>query len=125
MDVFGRRARRERDLFAVALSEMMAQRNLALDAWEAERALVLAAQTIVSHKDAQMSALQAQIADLREELASRPEKRPAISSGPLYLNEQEEDIEYAFKNELIDKQTYEDMLAQLQFDNTEITFDYS
>lgn len=125
MDLFGRKARAEASALAGALTECVSQRNDALDAWEAERDLVLAAKTIVSHKEAQISALQAQIAELREELASRPARKESISSAPLYLNEQEEDIEYAFKNELIDKETYEDMLAQLQFDNTEITFDYS
>lgn len=74
-----------------------------------------------------------------EELATRLEKRNArikeleealeaakpkpISNQPLYLNETEEDIEYAFRNELIDKDQYEDMLKQLEFDNTQITFD--
>lgn len=49
---------------------------------------------------------------------------PPISSQPLYLTEQQEDIEYAFANDMIDKATYEDMLAQLAFDNSEINYDY-
>lgn len=47
-----------------------------------------------------------------------------FSAHPLYLNEQEEDIQFALDNELIDAKQAEDMLRQLQFDNAEITFDY-
>lgn len=47
-----------------------------------------------------------------------------FSSEPLYLSEQEEDIRYALEHEFIDAKTAEDMLAQLNFDNAEITLDY-
>lgn len=50
-------------------------------------------------------------------------KPKTVKNRPLYLNETEEDIEYAFKNELISRHEYEDMLRQLEFDNTDITFD--
>lgn len=121
MDLFGRQAKRE-------LVTVTAQRNLALDAWKASTDLIEAARVIVAQKDSKIQALELVIEQLQRELdEAMPRTRPAppISSAPLYLNEQEEDIEYAFKNNLIDLATYEDMLAQLRFDNTEITFDYS
>lgn len=49
---------------------------------------------------------------------------PPISRQPLYLTEEQEDIEFAYANDMIDKATYEDMLTQLAFDNSEITYDY-
>lgn len=111
MDFFGRRARRD---------------NAAL------LKLVEAASVIYAEKARKIQALNLEIAELRGQLqvlrqpmVESTSPVPVIASQPLYLNEQEEDIEYAFKNDLIDKATYEDMLAQLQFDNTEITFDYS
>ena len=111
MDLFGRRARRD---------------NAAL------LKLVDVASVIYAENRSKIQALNLEIAELRGNLdamtlllTKADSPIAPVSSQPLYLNEQEEDIEYAFKNELIDKDTYEDMLAQLQFDNTEITFDYS
>jgi hypothetical protein len=49
---------------------------------------------------------------------------PTISRQPMYLTEEQEDIEYAYANDFIDKAAYEDMLRQLAFDNSEINYDY-
>ena len=118
MDLFGRKARIELAVSETALS--IAQTDNA-----ALLKLIDAARAIVSHKDRQIQARQLEIAELRGviQILKAPPEVPAIASQPLYLNEQEEDIQYAFDNELIDKATYEDMLKQLEFDNTEITFD--
>jgi hypothetical protein len=60
---------------------------------------------------------------IRLKLELEAAKPKPIKNHPLYLNETEEDIEFAYKNELIDRAEYEDMLRQLEFDNTDITFD--
>lgn len=59
-----------------------------------------------------------------ETIKEEPVKEVTFSSQPLYLNEDEEDIQYAVDNELIDAASAEDMLRQLQFENAEITLDY-
>lgn len=106
MDLLGRKAKRTAQLVLHAYEDMIRERELVI------RELADRLEASINKR----KELEAKV----EELTPKP--RP-ISSQPLYLNETEEDIEYAFKNELIDKDQYEDMLRQLEFDNTEITFD--
>lgn len=104
MDLFGKKARAERDSIAVAAYKLVSDLRTVNKAYDAE---ILRLRTHIDILKAEV-----------KNLTPKP-----IKNHPLYLNETEEDIEYAFKNELIDKDQYEDMLRQLEFDNTDITFD--
>lgn len=106
MDLLGRKAKRNASLIVKAYEHILRDR---------EALLLEMADRLEKRNQA--------IKDLQVKLENSIPKPPAIRSEPLYLNETEEDIEYAYRNELINKAQYEDMLKQLEFDNTQITFD--
>jgi hypothetical protein len=109
MDLFGRKAKKKLDEYAI----------LAADYVKLLQAKNHAARNRITLIEIENENLKDQLEDLKERL----DAKPTIKKQPLYLNETEEDIEFAFKNELIDRAEYEDMLRQLEFDNTDITFD--
>lgn len=104
MDLLGRKSRRQLDEYTVLAARLI-------------RALQHEKTTLTE----QLRQQEGEIVELKLKIESLTPK--PIKNQPLYLNESEEDIEYAYRNELINKDQYEDMLRQLEFDNTNITFD--
>lgn len=43
-----------------------------------------------------------------------------FSNQPLYLSEEQEDVEWQYKNDLIDLKTYEALMKELDFENSEV-----
>lgn len=117
MDLLGRKTKRKLEDYAVLAQQYV--KLLQAKNWDANNRIRLITIENANLKD-QLESVSQELKDFKEKF--EPKLRP-VSSVPLYLNESEEDIEYAFRNELIDKDQYEDMLKQLEFDNTEITFD--
>lgn len=60
--------------------------------------------------------------NLRKQLETASQPVP-MSSYPLYMSETEEDARYQLENGLIDRQLYEDILAETNLLNTEVTFE--
>lgn len=106
MDLLGRKAKRKLEDFAVVAARYSKFQDLK-----------------ISDLTEQRNRLQQELLEAKLQIESLQTKPEPIRSQPLYLNETEEDIEYAYRNELINKAQYEDMLKQLEFDNTQITFD--
>lgn len=106
MDLLGRKAKRKLEEFSITSYRY-----------------TLYLEKRLSESHAHVERLTKELAELKFEFENSKSKTPPISSQPLYLSETEEDIDYAYRNELIDKDQYEDMLRQLEFDNSEITFD--
>ena len=67
------------------------------------------------------------IAELAQAVAKTQVSHPAppvvYNDIPLYIPEEEQDIRYAYENDLITKQQMEEMLENLNFANSEITID--
>lgn len=59
--------------------------------------------------------------ELTQEL-SRYRPRATMSAQPLYMTEGEEDLKYQLDHNLIDVQTYQQLLKELEFENAEVSF---
>lgn len=111
MDLFGRKAKKQLDEYAVLAANYV---KLLQDK-------IYTANNRINLISIENENLSNEVIQLKLQLEATKPK--TVKNQPLYLNETEEDIEYAYKNELINKAEYEDMLRQLEFDNTNITFD--
>lgn len=111
MDLFGRKAKKQLDEYAILAANYV---KLLQDKINTANNRI----NLISIENENLSNEVIQLKLKLEAATPKP-----VSNQPLYLNENEEDIEYAYRNELINKEQYEDMLRQLEFDNTNITFD--
>lgn len=113
MDLLGLKARRElaevRSQFAGALVALIATQT------ELKR-------TTADYRAAVMLLMEKtrKISELEEALTP---KKKAFSPTPLYLTEQEEDVEWAIGAEVIDPEVAADLLRELDFDNAEVFID--
>lgn len=66
-----------------------------------------------------------EISRLIEEATAKEPPVPPItfSRQPLYLSEEQEDIQYQYDHDLIDLDQYRSMLRELEFENAEIQLD--
>lgn len=105
MDLFGRKARLEVDRL---------------------QGLVDAALALLNAREQLLAQLTLELAIERErnaEVKDAPSEQPTFRSQPLYMSEDEEDIKFLRDTEQISVAEAEDMLRQLEFDNSEIEFD--
>lgn len=113
MDLLGRRAKREtaeaRSQLAGALVALIATQTELKRATADYRALSM----LLMEKTKK-------IAELEDRLAP---KKAAYSPVPLYMTEQEEDIEWGIGAEIIDPAVAEDVLRELEFDNSNVFID--
>lgn len=60
-----------------------------------------------------------------EQAAQDPTPEPEIkfSAQPLYLSEEQEDIQYQYDHDLIDLDQYRSLLKELEFENAEVQLD--
>lgn len=111
--MLGRKARREtvlaRSQLAGALVALIATQTELKRATADYRAMVM-----LLHEK------RLKIAELEEALT--PKKR-AFSPRPLYMTEQEEDVEWAVGAEVIDPAVAEDILRELDFENSVVHMD--
>ena len=64
------------------------------------------------------TALQAEIESQAK--AAKPEPEIRFANQPLYLSEDQEDVQWQLDNELISTQTAEALLKDLEFENAEV-----
>lgn len=109
MDLFGRKARAELSV----LQAMLAEKDSYLNG----------AAVLLAERAARISDLTRSINELAAEVKRlTPPPRPKMSAQPLYMTEGEEDLKYQLDHNLIDLQTYQQMLKELEFENAEVSF---
>ena len=90
-----------------------------------------AAILLIASKDRDIAALrfllsEAQALNWRiSQEASEAQTEPTLTweKQPLYLSEEGEDLRWQLDNELIDLKTYEALMKELDFQNSEVAFD--
>lgn len=113
MDLFGRKAGRE----LAAVRSQFAGTLVALIATQTELTRTTAdyrAAIMLLHEKS------LKIAELEERLTP---KKIAFSPTPLYLTEEEEDMEWAVQTEAITREAAADILKELEFDNVDVYLD--
>lgn len=98
----------------------------ATDKWaraEAELARTLI-QLIKTQRDLELAneKIELQREDIKN-LLVKIQTRPTASTKPLYLNEEQEDALWSFQHGLAGKEEVEDILKELDFDNTQVVFE--
>lgn len=87
--------------------------------------LLRAASLLLAARDSEIKALQFW---LSAALANIPKDEPVAEPGitfqkqPLYMSDEEEDIQWQYDHEMIDLKTYEALLKELNFENSEVQF---
>ena len=71
---------------------------------------------------AEKHALEVKVAVLTERIDLMVNHFQAPPAGPLHVSEEVEDLDFAFRNGMLDRATYEKTLEAAGFDNTEIEF---
>jgi len=115
MDLLGRKSRREladvRSQFAGALVALIAtQTELKRTSSDYRAAIML----LMDKTE--------KIRDLEARLRPKP---AAFSPTPLYMTEEEEDVAWQVATEILDPAIAEDILKELEFDNSEVFMDES
>jgi hypothetical protein len=118
MDLFGRKARRELEYEKQFSAQMLALTEAAMELVEQLRYKETLTQGALDRLAALVNEKQAKIQELEAAISTRPQ--PIMRKYPLYKSEEEEELEYAFRNGDIDKREYRDMMSQLGFDNVEV-----
>jgi hypothetical protein len=90
--------------------------------------LIRAASLLLSVRDQQIANLQYALSDAQQALyrfADKTEPEPAIkmSNQPLYLSEDQEDIQWQYDQDLINLKQYQALMKELDFQNSEVQFD--
>ena len=102
MDLFGRKARAELSVTKAMLVE--------------KDSFLSGAAILLTQRDKRIREL-----ELKLVKAYNPKPSPTISSQPLYMSEDEEDLKYMLDHNLIDTTTYGQMLKELEFENAEVS----
>lgn len=109
MDLFGRKAQAE---LSVAKAMLVEQAQ-----W------LEGAVALLAERDKEVNKLKNLLNGAYTQIqALQPPKRPTISSQPLYMNENEEDLKWQLENKVIDTATYSELMKELEFENAEVSF---
>ena len=124
MDLLGRKAQTEIEHLRIALAKRTRRARVLKEINRAYRAKL-------DLKDEQLALKEALILNLREDvsrllqhnrdLATAPV--PQRSPEPLYLSDEEDDVEFLKEANLISAREAEDMLRMMEFENATIDFD--
>lgn len=99
---------------------------------DARERLIRSAADLLESKNQELSALRVahwslsiEAQRLREALAATEKKEPEIKfeKQPLYLSEEQEDVQWQYDQNLIDLDQYRSLLRELDFENAEIQLD--
>lgn len=108
MDLFGRKTRAELSVVKAMFVE--------------QGQLLNGAVTLLGERDATIRVMAGTITTLQENvIALTPPKLKTMSSYPLYMSEDEEDLKWQLDNNMIDISTYQQMLKDLEFENAEVS----
>jgi len=106
MDLFGRKSRAELSVVKAMFVEQGQYLNGAV--------------ALLGERDTQIENLRYNLHRAQEAIPVKGPKT-VISSQPLYMNDNEEDLKWQLDNNMIDTTTYQQMLQELAFENAEIS----
>lgn len=84
---------------------------------------------LLRDRDAQIERLKYELwvaeTNLQKEIESRPKPEPEIkfSKQPLYMSEEQEDVQWQLDNDLISTEAAQALLRDLEFENAEVHLD--